>query len=166
MKTKTLLVIIFLMSTFSTFAQRTIMREGNLTYVSKIEGLVQSLESTNAVGESYMEVHITPPLEEVQKMYRTIFSKERAAELIDYRFVCLLQFNTVTQELNHVVFLSLGDRKLRLTLKELNRLEKGYKSLKYKFQVVNDGIVKCFRSYSLPIIFKRIYDDQYWKQRE
>lgn len=165
MKTRILLVIVFLMGTVSAFAQDT-LREGNLIYVTDVNGFTQSLESTKIKGESYVEVHITPPLEEVEKMYRTIFSKERAAELIDYRFVCLLQFNTVTQELNHVVFLSLGDRKLRLTLDELNRLEKGYKSLKYKFQVVNDGIVKCFRSYSLPIIFKRIYDDQYWKQRE
>ena len=76
MKTKTLWVIVFLMGTLSVFAQDT-LREGNLIYVTDVNGFTQSLESTKIKGESYVEVHITPPLEEVEKMYRTIFSKER-----------------------------------------------------------------------------------------
>ena len=165
MKIKILLVIVFLMSTLSAFAQDT-LREGNLIYVIDINGVTQSLESTRIKEESYVEAHLTFSSEtDLRKMYQKIFSKERAAELSDYVLICLVQFNAISQRISHVVFSPL-DNKMRLTLTELKRLEIGLKSLKYNYWIVNNTKVDQFSLFTVPIKFRRIYDDQYWKQRE
>ena len=55
MKTKFLLVIVFLMGTVSVFAQDT-LRQGNLTYVEDSRGFVRSVESTKLVIEDNYHV--------------------------------------------------------------------------------------------------------------
>ncbi|NLI37368.1 MAG: hypothetical protein GX416_12775 [Bacteroidales bacterium] len=158
MKIKILLVIVFLMGTVSVFAQDT-LREGNLVYVTDINGVTQSLESTKIKGESYVEAHLTISSgTDLRKMYQKIFSKERATELSDYVLICLVQFNAITQKISHVVFSPL-DNKMRLTLTELKRLEMGFKSLKYNYWIVNNTKVDEFSLFTIPIKFRRIYGE-------
>ena len=158
MKTKTLWVIVFLMGTLSVFAQDT-LREGNLIYVTDVNGFTQSLESTKIKGESFREVNITVSSEaNLWRMYQNVFSRERAAELSGSVLLCFVRFNAITQKMSHIRFVFL-DKKMRLTLAELKRLERGFKSLKYNFRVDNNTKVDEFSVFTVPIKFKRIYDD-------
>ena len=93
MKTRILLVIVFLMGTVSAFAQDT-LRQGNLTYVEDSRGFVRSVESTKLVIEdNYLDAYISnmpASKADVKRIFRTIFSKTRAEELgkSKYRVMC------------------------------------------------------------------------------
>lgn len=53
----------------------------------------------------------------------------------------------------------LDNHKLRLTLDELDRLEKAFKALNYDFSIVRDkSIIDWFINYAIAMSFDKLYD--------
>lgn len=165
MKPKLLLAIILLITTGSAFSQNPdstiILHEGKLTYVQH-SYRVQSLESTILKGRHYQDQYVTsfPDYEARKRIFRTVFSKKRATELNEYRLGFTFYFDGITKKLVYMYCLLLDDNKLRLTLDELDRLEKAFKSLDYKFSSVKDKpIIDWFAIYAIAISFDKLYND-------
>jgi len=164
MKTKILLVIVFLMGTLSVFAQDT-LRQGNLTYVKDSLGIIQSLESTKLeVEDNYLDAYISnmPVTKmEVKKIFRTIFSKARAEELgkSKYQMQCIFLFNCIKQQLCYASFRNLEKGPFLLTPEEMKKIEDVYKTFKYNYVVRDDTKVKRLTHASCFVDFADLYND-------
>ncbi len=164
MKTKFLLVIVFLMGTVSVFAQDT-LRQGNLTYVEDSRGFVRSVESTKLVIEdNYLDAYISNmPVSkaDVKRIFRTIFSKARAEELgkSKCQMQCIFLFNCIKQQLCYASFRNLEKGPFLLTPEEMKKIEDVYKTFKYNYVVRDDTKVKRLTHASCFVDFADLYND-------
>ena len=163
MRTKNLLAIILLFNAVSAFSQ-TILKEGDLTYIMDSNGTIQSKESIGLTKESYYEIYINGfpryPMD-AKKVFRTIFSKERALELgkNKYRISCDLQFDGIKQRLCYISFRNIDGIDMPLTLNELYKVEKIFKSFKYTYTVTYKTKIDRFTNVHYLIDFISLYKD-------
>ncbi len=175
MKTRLLLFIVLLLAAGSAFSQNPkmiMLREGKLAYVMELSmfsynnkmdtlWLVQSLESTKLKGRYYRDQYVTsfPDYEARKRIFRTVFSKKRATELGKYRMAFTFYFDGITKKCAYMKCMLLDNHKLRLTLDELDRLEKAFKALNYDFSIVRDkSIIDWFINYAIAMSFDKLYD--------
>lgn len=166
MKTKFLFLLSFLLLATNVFSQEkqdTIMlRDGNLTFI-QVDGCIESLENSkiNRKIPTHYKVALQSPTDEMLRdMFRTIFTKERAAELGNYSIGCFFYFSSIDKKVISVRFRFRRDNEqLLLTLQELDKLEKAFKSLKLEVLVLDDMMFYTATCYRVPITFNRLYKD-------
>ena len=163
MKTKALLLVLALfMCTTSAFSQEyKYFREGNLTYVQDCNEFIHSLASTKLHIQSYRSQRVEFLSAEVRdSIFRTVITKERAKELKDYRIPIFFTFDGSKEQLAYLRF-TLNNNELKLKLDEMDRLEKAFKKLKYKFYFLNDErkLTDSHICFSTWIVFDKLYND-------
>lgn len=95
-----------------------------------------------------------------KRIFRTVFSKKRATELGKYRMGFTFYFDGITKKFAYMSCMVLDKAKLRLTLDELDRLEKAFKALNYDFSIVIDKpIIDWFTSCTMVMCFDRLHND-------